>query len=937
MKKTINTLIVIVFALVNAFSFIGCKEVAAESETVACWVASIGNLDFPSKQGLSADALAGEIDDIVYNCKKMGINTIFFQVRPNGDALYCSDIFPWSVYLSGTQGGAPDMQFDPLEYFVDKAHAENIALHAWINPYRIGSGESVWSSLSKENPAVLHKEYTVTTPAGVYYDPGLPDVRRLIIRGVSEIVKNYDVDGIHFDDYFYPYDLTGFDDSAAYQKYGENLSLEDFRRQSVDELVKNVYKTIKTIDSETEFGISPFGIWANKDVDPTGSETRGMSSYSEIFSDSKKWVEEGWLDYICPQIYWSFDHEAAPYGTLVDWWTSLCSKNKMKLYIGLALYKMGTDEIGWDDPALIKKQIDYAKGKKAYAGYCYFRYQTLLENPLNCLDKVLKSTVSDVRDKEALEKVQKTIILPPAVNLKVTYPETGVTVQSANISVAGSTKAGSKVYVNGIEAVVSSKGLFAAYVPLNFGKNNIQVISAGQAKTLTVNRSMPVAPNESLVADSFYPSGEVSRNVGDTIRFEIKGPEKATVVLQNGIVKIPMNEDKPGLYRAEWTIPDISGDKLDLNSFECIATRGGVEQSIAVDFSLSIYEAGYTEEYILQKEAYLFDKSDGGSQMDHAPLPKGYRLRTVGREGTRSLLENGYWIENDTLGTEIAEPLEPRSYDYKTVTIPIEAGTVLSHEVIENKLRLSIGEGHICLTTDEYDPELDVKVENGAVNSDVWVRSAAGYEIAGYEIYPQKYQLTVCLHFKTGSLSGKKILLDPGHGGEDRGALSAGGTDYPSESMMNLALALQLKEFLEKEGAEVLLLRNNDIAVALDRRVEIAIEDSVDLYISLHHNSAALTGNYAAASGGSVHYSSPVAKPFADAIAKNLWKGLRDQAEVRVVRQSLRVCRQTRYPAILIEAGYVCNPLEYEHLCQTDTRKTLCMNIIEGLKTYFES
>ena len=179
MKRFFPFVLIFFFIFVNALSFVGCSS-SSESgkyETRACWVSSVGNLDFPSKMGLSSAQLRKEIDEIISNCKKIGLNTIFFQVRPNGDALYRSEVFPWSKYLSGKQGVAPDQAFDPLSYFVEKAHKNNIELHAWINPYRIGSGENVAATLSHNNPAILHPEYTIQSATGLYYNPGLPEVR----------------------------------------------------------------------------------------------------------------------------------------------------------------------------------------------------------------------------------------------------------------------------------------------------------------------------------------------------------------------------------------------------------------------------------------------------------------------------------------------------------------------------------------------------------------------------------------------------------------------------------------------------------------------------------------------------------------------------------------------------------------------------------------
>ena len=379
-------LTVAVAVVVIAMLFSSCAPSSAEVDEVrACWVSTIGNLDFPSKVGMSSKTLKKEIDEIVINCSQLGLNTIFFQVRPKGDALYDSSIFPWSEYLSGVQGVAPDNRFDPLDYFVKSAHGAGIELHAWINPYRVGSSVAELAELSRDNPARLHTEYMVVTSSGIYYNPGLPEVRRLILDGISEIVRNYEVDGIHLDDYFYPYDMEGFDDSAAYNLYGNGMSLEDFRRCSVDTLIKSAYTLVKTLDETRVFGVSPFGIWANKSEHQAGSETKGLSSYFDIYSDSKKWVEQGWVDYICPQIYWSGENEIAPFQVIVDWWDALCVKNDVDLYVGLAVYKVGTEEIGWGSGAVIGDQLAYIGSKQSCAGHSFFRYGILMQNPLETL------------------------------------------------------------------------------------------------------------------------------------------------------------------------------------------------------------------------------------------------------------------------------------------------------------------------------------------------------------------------------------------------------------------------------------------------------------------------------------------------------------------------------------------------------------------------
>lgn len=943
MKKAVVFILVAALAFVNSFSFISCRAVEEEIDEVrACWVSSVGNLDFPSAQGLSVSALKAEIREIVDNCADMGLNTIFFQARPMGDALYPSEIFPWSVYLTGTQGVAPADSFDPLSYFVETAHKAGIELHAWLNPYRIGTGSRVWENLAAENPAALHPEYTVTCDSGVYYNPGLPEARALILSGIEELVRGYEIDGIHFDDYFYPYNMSGFDDSAAYKKYGGGLSLADFRRQSVDRLIQDAGTLIKTLDPDVQFGVSPFGIWANQSVDPAGSATSGMSSYTAIYSDSKKWVEEGWLDYICPQIYWSFDLEAAPYDVLVDWWDALCRKSGTRLYIGIAFYKVGTDEVGWDEGTIMERQLRYAAEKESYAGHCFFRYGMMAENPLGALDSIQAYYGADASVEEerpnlesAVAEDQEVEYLPLKTSgkLKVTAPQSGSTISGGGVSVTGVCAPGARVEVNGVAAVVSSSGFFSAYITLEQGANTIAVSSGGARKTLTVYRSEgggTTLPDES----SAYPRGKVCRGAGETICFSLRAPSGAAVALSNGSLTIPLSpsESDPTLYTARWQIPAFpAGDKLTLTGFYYTVDA----TSFDTDLELNLYAEGYREEMILQENAYLFDESAGGSQMDHDPLSKGAQVTVVALEGTRALLENGYWVEQELLGTEEVLPGDAAGYAYEILRIAAEESPAYYTYCDGTALEVVLTAG----LTEEFDTdcaqgELRFTVRRNAGKAVISITSSAGRDIAGYEVLPQKNSITVYVRFHREGLAGKTILLDAGHGGEDSGALGPGGSAYPAESTLNLALANLLKQELEAAGATVLMTRSSDETVTLEQRVEIAAEQAPDLFLSLHHNAGSQTTDYNRLSGALALYSSPVSAGLAEELAQTLWDGVGEKAAVSR-RQSLHVCRQTRYPAVLIEAGYLCNPVEYEMLCSEDNALKIAQNIVAGLENYF--
>ena len=345
------------------------------------WVSSVANIDYPSQQGLSADQLKSEADTILNNIAAMGLNTVFLQVRPSADALYQSALFPWSRYVSGTAGQAPDGDFDVLAYWVEGAHSRGLQLHAWLNPYRITrDGKEELDSLPETSPAKQHPEWVVEYEGNYYFNPGLPAVQQLVVDGAAEIVRNYDVDGIHLDDYFYP--GTDFNDAAAYARYGEDFDdIGDWRRDNVNTLIASLDETVHAINPELSFGVSPAGIWDNKADNPKGSDTNGRSSYREIYCDSVEWIKRGTVDYICPQLYWSIGYEIADFEVLVDWWQDIVSTSDVALYIGIGAYRAAEAEPGdvWYGTAELERQLDMLDNSIDIQGEVFFSYASLME------------------------------------------------------------------------------------------------------------------------------------------------------------------------------------------------------------------------------------------------------------------------------------------------------------------------------------------------------------------------------------------------------------------------------------------------------------------------------------------------------------------------------------------------------------------------------
>ena len=352
---------------------------SASGEMRGVWVSSVYNLDYPSSPTTDPDKLRAEADEILDNCVKWGLNAVFLQVRPSGDALYKSDLFPWSKYLTGSVGTAPQGGFDPLGYWVEAAHKRGLELHAWINPYRITrSKDTEWNALPSTHPAKMNPDWVVKYSDGNYYfNPGIPEVRDLVTRGAVEIVQNYDVDGLHMDDYFYP--GTDFNDSATYQKYGSGFSnIADFRRDSVNQLIAQLDTAVHNIDPDIQFGISPSGIWANKSTDPRGSNTNGSEHYVSSYADSLYWIENGLVDYIIPQIYWEIGHKLADFATLADWWNDAVAGSDVHLYIGMGAYRCADNPTGvWTTTDPLFDSLAYLENKDNVGGCVFFRYGSI--------------------------------------------------------------------------------------------------------------------------------------------------------------------------------------------------------------------------------------------------------------------------------------------------------------------------------------------------------------------------------------------------------------------------------------------------------------------------------------------------------------------------------------------------------------------------------
>lgn len=348
-------------------------------ELRAAWIATVVNIDWPSRKGLSTQQQQEEYVKLLDTLKSVGMNAVIVQVRPSADAFYPSSFEPWSEYLSGEQGRSPEPYYNPLAFMIQHAKQRGLEFHAWFNPYRASMKDTM--NFADTHPIHKHPEWFLKYGGKWYYDPGHPEAREYVLQSILETVKHYDLDAVHFDDYFYPYRIANevFPDSASYACYGkeEYINVDDWRRNNVDFFVQELSSRIKREKPHVKFGISPFGVWRNKDKDPDGSDTQaGQTNYDDLYADVLKWLKEGWIDYVTPQLYWHIGFKVADYAVLLDWW-SKHSYGK-HLYIGQAVYRIGGK--GWENPDELLNQVKLNRNYAEVKGSMYFNSKTFMED-----------------------------------------------------------------------------------------------------------------------------------------------------------------------------------------------------------------------------------------------------------------------------------------------------------------------------------------------------------------------------------------------------------------------------------------------------------------------------------------------------------------------------------------------------------------------------
>jgi len=360
------------------------------------WIATSYNIDWPSRSGLSMDNQRQEYINRVDGLKATGMNSVIVQIRPMGDSFYPSNYAPWSKYITGALGSYPG--YDPLSFALDYVHQKNMEFHAWFNPFRISTDASFnkndyMNMLPSGSPLKSHPEWIVTYEGYYWLNLAKPEVRAYVIDTVMEVVTKYDIDGVHLDDYFYPYPKNNVDfpDQEEFEIYGVGYnSKADWRRDNVNKFILELSSKIRSTKWNIKLGVSPFGIWING-ISNGGADTNGLSSYYDLYCDSVKWVTMEWIDYIIPQIYWNIGYGPAAYEKLVEWWANKVKGKNIHLYIGQAAYRVGngsTYGTPWNNPEEIPNQIKLNRNYTSIKGSCFFSTKDILANPLGLMTRL---------------------------------------------------------------------------------------------------------------------------------------------------------------------------------------------------------------------------------------------------------------------------------------------------------------------------------------------------------------------------------------------------------------------------------------------------------------------------------------------------------------------------------------------------------------------
>lgn len=952
-RKTLLFVLVITLAFgLPSFANQEAPPQPAQADFRGVWVATAANSDYPLKPATSAETLKQEAIAILDTVQSLGLNAVFLQVRPAADAIYPSEYFPWSRFLTGREGVQPDQGFDPLAFWIDEAHKRNIQLHAWITPFRVtkkANGEP--DALVPLNPAYQHQDWVVKHSDGnLYFNPGIPGVRKLIVDSTMEIVQKYNPDGIHFDGFFYPDQV--FDDQAVYEQYKKgNESIADWRRNNVNTLIREVYEAVKASGKDIQFGISPFGIWANRSGNPLGSATSGQESYLQQYADSLYWIREGIIDYIAPQIFWNIGYTAADYQKLAQWWENAVTNTNVDLYIGHAAYKSGNADSKnpWYGTAEIEKQLNYNVSHTQIKGSIFSSYRSLEANSSLC--QAIRS-IYQMRDNPE-----------PSIPVSFSRPLENLRTSYSKFYLCGASDPEKPLYLNG-EPVKnrSIQGYFGVLVTLAYGDNTFTISQGASSDTRVIHRIKPEPEKPMQSADipqsSAYPQKQEYRAPGEKVTLSCKAPVGSTVTVELNGKTYKMTAGKSsnstGLYAVTYTctytLPTYTGTPrvIDLGAPVYKMSYKGTTKTRKAPASIGVIMDGAPYYAVVNGDSaytYRSPDTDGGGYHE---LHGGMVDFVTGLTGNFARLSNGQYILKSSVNitSEISTPvIESAEYipgdlwdtlKLKTTGLP---AAYISSDSKAVKIHVSAGSkaGTPALPENPLFSSLSAADKKAPAQYTLPLKDSQQME--GFII--EKTEQGLEIHFKhrvyaekgDKPLTGITIMVDPGHGGAETGAIGPLGLKY-AEKDMNLDNGFRLKAELEALGAAVLMTRTTDVDLSLADRLKASKEAKPDMFISVHANAMPDNEDMNQYFGFSTYHREEHSRSLAQIILDHTTTAL-GRKNRGIHQKNFYVVKGTWAPSMLIECGFVPNPVEFEWLTDDAAQQKLMKTIAQAIVNYF--
>lgn len=949
-----------------------------DRELRGVWIASVGNINYPTQSGLTAEQLKEELDEIVEKCEAYGLNAIFFQVRPAADALYVSDIFPTSQYLTGVQGEAFPDGFDSLAYLIEIAGEKDIDVHAWVNPLRITYGSATTprhdlADLAESHPARQNPEWTVAYADGkLYFDAGIPEVRTLICDGVREIVAGYDVAGVVFDDYFYPYPtsvtqdgktvIAEFDDEDTYRIYGGDFdSKADWRRDNINQIVEGCYNAVKETDPDCLFGVAPFGIWRNNDGQNGGSDTSGLDSYTQIYCDALTWIKGGYLDYIAPQIYWQFSTGVARYDVLCRWWNAQVDGTGVDLLISHAAYRSA--EFGTENE--IRNQVEFARSELGYRGSIFYGWDAIRNDEMN-----LQGQLAALYEDE--------IIYSDPVSdgraLEISSPVDGSVVAYDYTYVLGSSDPAYPLTLDGMPVSRTKDGYFSLYLPLDeetntftFSQNGLDTLYTIRTKSESTTESLPAstddyvisavtpsydymsAGDEYLTVTAMAPAGsKVTVTLSDrTVRLEQKtfpegkGEGKYLTARYVGSIYLPKAADGKltGLGNVVFTATKgeekatAHGGKVrllmnsDLYAVEVICENSDLK--IATD---SWFYDDYTSASVGMRD-YAVSQSSGYYKLRMGGYIKAENVKvldigTVIKTGVMSSVDMSVTEKETTFSFDMGENLPMNGFvedgEFVFCFYNMDCESAMLPELVENPLFSEI-RGEVSARAGAYRYYLKLK------DPDNFYGFEFRYDNGCVKVVFRNPQTLAAGDLP---LVGKTIVVDAGHGGRDIGAVGPR-ADY-TEADMNLDIALSLAEKLRALGADVILTRDEDETVEVMDRVAMLDEIRPDLSISVHQNSMLYNADVTKIRGLVGLYFADSGSLLTKCVSSSLSDAL-NRYERTPTSQRLALVRNPKFPSTLIEVGFITCVEEYDKMYGASAIDLAAEGLADGILDYYRA